>query len=85
MSPMKYKDGIFDRSNFIPVNEVHYQWLGKVLTHVQGRDVALTQLETYFRIVFHSRERVLKKTESKLPLFRVLFWLESTMLERTPN
>lgn len=58
MSAVKYKCGIFDRNNFISVNEVHYQWLGKVLTHVQGWDVALTQLETYFRIVFH---RALKK------------------------
>lgn len=53
MSAVKYKYGIFDRNNFISVNEVHYQWLGKVLTHVQGWDVALTQLETYLRVVFH--------------------------------
>lgn len=85
MSAMKYKDGIFDRNSFIPVYEVHYWGLDEVFTHVLGWDVALSQVETYLRVGFHSRDKVLKKPGSKLLLLRVLFWLESTSLERTPN
>lgn len=63
MSAVKYKDVIFDRNSFIHVNEVHYWGLDEVFTHVLGWDVALSQVETYFSIVFHSRGKVLKKQD----------------------
>lgn len=51
-------------------------WDGMLLC--LGRDIFLSCFE-------HSKDKVLKKTGSKLPLLRVLSWLKSTMLERTPN
>lgn len=63
MSAVKYKDGIFDGNSFIHLNEVCYWGLDGVFTHVPGWDVALSQVETYFRVVFHSRDKVLKKQD----------------------
>lgn len=51
MSAVKYKVGIFNRNCFIHVNKVHYCGLDEVFTHVLGWDVALSQVETYFRVV----------------------------------
>lgn len=65
MSAVKYKDGIFDRNSFIHVNEVHFWGLDEIFTHVPGRDVALSQVESYVRGVFHSRDKVPKKPGSK--------------------
>lgn len=43
MMTVKYRDGIFARNTFILVNEVHYQGLYEVFTHVLGWDVALSR------------------------------------------
>jgi len=69
ISAVKYKDGIFDRNSFIHVNEVRYGGLDEVFTHVPGWDIALSQVETYFRVVFHSRDNILKTQD---PNYRCL-------------
>lgn len=69
MSAVKYNDGIFDVNSFIHVNEVHYWGLDELFTHAPGWDVALSQVGTYFRVVFHSRDKVLKKQD---PNYRCL-------------